>query len=214
MPAAPEAIREMTDNFALLDEPRRPWLDTEELKQKFLARSADVHPDRVHTAPEPVRKAAGERYAEINSAYNCLRGPRTRLRHLLELELGAAPADLERVPPATTDGLFELGQLCKEVDVFIGERERVRSPLLKVQLFERGQAWADKLFAEQRKLNARRDALFAELQGMNAAWESGSGPDARRTGLPLERLEQIYRSLGYLSRWSEQLQERIVQLSI
>jgi TPR repeat protein len=36
--------------FALLSEPRRPWLDAEPLKQRFLARSNEVHPDRVHSA--------------------------------------------------------------------------------------------------------------------------------------------------------------------
>jgi len=39
-------IVRMTDYFALLDEPRRPWLDVSSLKQKFLARSSEVHPDR------------------------------------------------------------------------------------------------------------------------------------------------------------------------
>jgi hypothetical protein len=213
MSAAPDALREITDNFALLDEPRRPWLDPEELKQKFLARSAGVHPDRIHTAPETVRKAAGDRYAELNAAYNCLREPKNRLRHLLELELGAAPADLERLPTDVTDGFFELGRICKEADIFLAERARVQSPLLKVQLFERGHEWTEKLLAQQRELHAKRDGLLAELRSMNPAWDAVSSASALRAGLPFERLEQIYRTLGYLGRWFEQLQERIVQLS-
>ena len=40
----------MTDAFALLSEPRRPWLDAEALKARFLPLSAAVHPDRVHSA--------------------------------------------------------------------------------------------------------------------------------------------------------------------
>ena len=35
----------MTDYFNLLSEPRRPWLNPEALKQKFLNLSAEVHPD-------------------------------------------------------------------------------------------------------------------------------------------------------------------------
>ena len=36
----------MTDCFALLGEPRCPWLDAEALKSRFLVLSAEAHPDR------------------------------------------------------------------------------------------------------------------------------------------------------------------------
>jgi curved DNA-binding protein CbpA len=203
----------MTDNFALLSEARRPWIDPDHLKQKFLALSAEVHPDRVHNAPPAQRQAAVQHYSELNTAYNCLREPKERLRHLLELELGAKPADIQRIPPGMMDAFFEVGRLCKETDAFLNEKAGVTSPLLKVQLFERSQEWTDKLNVLQRTINARRDELLAELQGMNPAWDSVSQPGSPRATLPLERLEQIYRLLSYFSRWSEQLQERIVQLS-
>src|ERR1700756_1925347 len=119
----------MADYFMLLNEPRRPWIDPEELKQKFLALSSQVHPDRVHGAPEAERLAASRRYAEINSAYNCLREPKDRLRHLLELELGAKPVDIQRVPEEVMNTFFEVGQLCKEADRFLAERGKVSSPL-------------------------------------------------------------------------------------
>jgi hypothetical protein len=32
--------------------------------------------------------------------------------------------------------------------------------------------------------------------------------------LPLERLEQLYRAMSYVARWTEQVQERIVQLAM
>src|SRR5439155_11517153 len=38
----------VVDYFELLGEPRRPWIDPGLLKSKFLHRSAQVHPDRVH----------------------------------------------------------------------------------------------------------------------------------------------------------------------
>ena len=88
----------MTDNFLLLDEPRRPWLDADALKRKFLARSAEVHPDRTHNAAESEKLAANQRYTALNAAYNCLREPKDRVRNLLELELGQKPSDLTSVP--------------------------------------------------------------------------------------------------------------------
>ena len=68
----------MTDYFALLDEPRRPWLEPDSLKARFLALSAEVHPDRLHNAPEAQKQAANQQCAELNSAYRCLREPKER----------------------------------------------------------------------------------------------------------------------------------------
>jgi curved DNA-binding protein CbpA len=200
----------MTDHFALLQETRRPWIDPDPLKEKFLALSAQFHPDRFHQAPEVERKSAGEHFSAINAAYNCLREPKERLRHLLELELGAKPADIQRVPPELMDAMFEIGRLCQQADAFLAERGKVTSPLLKVQWFERGHEWTEKLNARQQIINARREELSRELAAMNPAWEAAG---TTRSGLPLERLDAIYRLLGYLGRWSEQLQERVVQLS-
>lgn len=199
----------MTDHFAILNEPRRPWIDPDLLKQKFLTLSSQVHPDRVHEAPEAERLSASRQFSEVNSAYNCLREPKDRLRHLLELELGTKPADVQGVPQEVMDSFFEIGRLYKEIDAFLNEKAKVTSPILKVGLIDQAQEWTDKLNAVQRSINARRGTLFAELQAMNSAWEAG----ATTEGHPLARLETIYRLLGYFGRWSEQMQERIVQLS-
>ena len=203
----------MTDYFALLNEPRRPWIEPEPLKEKFLALTTQFHPDRFHGAPEAERKSAALRYGEINAAYNCLREPRDRLRHLLELEFGARPADVQNVPGELADAMFDIAQLCREVDSFLAERSKVTSPLLKVQWFERGYALVDKLTARQQSITARRDELHCELAAMNPGWETASASGAQPAARPFERVDAIYRLLGYLGRWSEQLQERIVQLS-
>ena len=55
----------MADYFALLDEPRRPWLDPEELKAKFHALTATVHPDRVQQ--KHMRAAAVDAMIELYS---------------------------------------------------------------------------------------------------------------------------------------------------
>jgi DnaJ-domain-containing protein 1 len=205
----------MIDAFALLDQPRQPWIDTDALKEHFLALSAAAHPDRVHAGSEAEKQAATARYAALNSAYSTLREPRDRLLHLLELETGGRPKDVQRIPPGTMDLFVEVGQLCRDVDAFLVERGKATSPLIKVQMFERGMDWTDKLQDLQARINARRDELTAELRGMNAAWESAPaiGSSERAAALPLERLEQVYRVFSYIARWSEQIQERLVQLA-
>ena len=205
----------MTDSFSLLNEPRLPWLDADALKAKFHKFSADVHPDRSHNAPEAEKAASNTRYAELNAAYNTLREPKDRLLHLLELELGGKPKDIQRIPPGTMDLFIEVGQTCKDVDAFLAGKADVTSPMLKVKFFQQAMTWTDKLQALQSKINTLRDSLMAELRQMNAVWQGAPAIDSaeRAKALPLERLEQVYRAFSYVARWSDQLQERNVQLA-
>jgi len=204
----------MTDAFATLGQIRQPWLDAEALKQVFLSLSAPHHPDRVHGSGDAERAAANQRFAELNAAYNTLREPRERLLHLLELELGARPKDVQRLPPGTMDYFMQVGQLCRDVDAFLAERAKAVSPMLRVRFLEQGMDWMDRINALQQRIAEYRDRLLGEVQAMNPAWEQAPavGVAGRSAALPLERLENHYRSLSYVSRWAGQLQERFVQL--
>ena len=205
----------MTDYFNLLGVPRLPWLETDSLKSRFHSLSSAAHPDRVHGSSEAEKLAANQRYAELNAAYTCLREPKDRLLHLIELELGSKPKDVQRIPPGTMDLFVEVGQICREVDSFLGEKAKATSPLLQVQFFKQGMDWIDRLNALQQRVNAQRDELTGELKAMNAPFaapQPTSSPE-RRASLPLERLEQIYRVFSYVSRWTEQIGERLVLLS-
>ena len=204
----------MSDYFALLNEPRRPWLDAEALKQRFLEASATAHPDRYHGASDADRDQANADFASLNQAYQCLREPKERLGYLLQLELGGKPKDIQRIPPGATDLFMEVGLLCREVDAFLPEKAKAASPILKVRTFETSLQLTDKLQTLQQKISAQREQLLAELKTMNTLWESApETAPTRAAALPLERLEQIYRSLSYIGRWSAQIQERLVQLS-
>jgi hypothetical protein len=196
----------MTDYFALLNEPRRPWLEAEALKEKFLAFSAEVHPDRVHQSSEADRLAANRRYTELKAAYHCLREPRDRLRHLLELELGTKPSDLTNVPDDLMELFFSVGKLLREADAFVAEKGRASSPLLQVQFFEGGQEWIEKFGGLRETINLRREPLINELKSLNATWDG-------EPQKPLERLLEIWRLLSFYERWLAQIQDRVVQLS-
>lgn len=80
----------MTDAFALLQLPRRPWLDTDEVRAAFQRLAASAHPDRSGSTAD---------FTELTRAYETLRDPAPRLRHFLALEqpglaAGEVPADL------------------------------------------------------------------------------------------------------------------------
>ncbi|MBI4664585.1 MAG: hypothetical protein HY735_37815 [Verrucomicrobia bacterium] len=206
----------MVDYFALLDEPRRPWIDPDKLKAKLVATAAEVHPDRVHTCPDDEKLNATGRSAQLNAAYQCLGEPKARVLHLLELELGAKPKEIERTPQAMMDLFFQIGPVLRDVDGFLAERAKVASPLLRVQRLEQGLGWMDELNALLRTIKVQRERMFEELQAMNVRWETAqeTPPPERREALPLDRLEQIYRVLSYLSRWSDQIQARLLELSL
>jgi curved DNA-binding protein CbpA len=200
-PAAGPAV----DCFALLREPRRPWLDPDALKTNFLTLAAQVHPDKVQAFSPAEKAAANERYAELNAAFHRLLDPKERLRHLLELASGAPLQDVQNVPPGAMDLLMAIGQTCRETDQFLAARAKTTSPLLKAQLFEAGFAWTEKLNALRRQIDARREALLVELKTLDAEWNPAAPP--------LARLEQTYRGLSFVARWAGQVQERLTQLS-
>jgi DnaJ-domain-containing protein 1 len=200
----------MTDYFALLNEPRRPWLDADLLKQKFLTLASDAHPDRVHNASEVEKVEATRNYAQLNTAFNCLVEPKLRLLHLLELELGAKPKDIQTIPAALADLFAKVANDCRSTDSFLAEKARAASPLVQVQLFERGQDWVEKLNGLQKNLNELRDQLISELKSLDMQWISADAV-TRREILP--KLEELYRLFSYFNRWNNQIQERVVQLS-
>lgn len=204
----------MTDYFALLKEQRRPWIDPDLLKQKFLALSAEVHPDRVHGAPESEKRAAQERYTELNAAYNRLREPKERLAHLLELETGAKPKQVQNVPPDLMDAFMEITNVCRGADAFLAEKAATTSPLLKLQLFEEGQEWTEKLMTLQKKINSWREELMGRLKSIDTDWERNRDSKREEQRNLLALLETHCQLLGYFGKWSAQIQERIVQISL
>ena len=203
------------DYFELLEIPRRPWIDVDALKQRFLARSTALHPDRFHGDDAATRAAPSREYMALNTAYQTLRESRDRLLHLIELETGAKPRDIQKIPPGTMDLFVEVAQACKAGDEYLAEKATAVSPMLKLRLLQAGLEWMDRFQTLQARVNARRSELDGELKSMNAAWESAPPPGdpGRPAALPLEDLETVYRAMSYVARWSAQIQERLVRLS-
>ncbi|MBR4249313.1 MAG: hypothetical protein IKQ24_04090 [Verrucomicrobia bacterium] len=195
------------DYFALLDEPRKPWIDTGLLKDKFMEMSARYHPDKFPQATPEERERISARYAELNAAYQCLSHTRDRLLHLIELETGKPPSDVQRIPPGTSDLFMQIGQTCTQAAAFLEKQPQTDSPILKAKRFVEQMEWTDKLTDFQNQLQEISDKLEEELKRMNTDMENGAP-------LPLERLEEIYRSTSYINRWTDQIREKIVQLAV
>lgn len=205
----------MNDAFATLGLRRRPWLDPEVLRRDFLAQSGPTHPDRFHSAGVEERDAAGARYSELNAAHQTLKDARTRLAHLIELETGAPPRDIQRLPPGSMELFSEIGQTCRDVDGYLQKRAAAASPMLQVGLLRELPVWFDRLGGLKQRVATRTAQIDAELLAMNEVWESAPPPGdpARLRALPLDRLEQCYRAASYAARWSAQIQDRMAALA-
>ncbi len=204
----------MIDCFALLEIPRRPWLEPQALKERFLAASGQSHPDRVHSAGTEERQSAQARYADLNAAYNRLREPKERLQHLLELETGAKPPHMQSLPGEWMVLSLGIAQACKAADALIAEKNRTTSPLLQVQLFEKLEGTAETLRRVQQQLNRKVAELNDELQRIDLDWSGAEKPPGANRATLLRRLEELWRLFSYFGRWSSQVQERLVQLSL
>ena len=201
----------MTDYFALLGQPRQPWLDEDALKAAFHEQSSTLHPDRFHNAEDVVRAEAGRIYAELNTAFQCLREPKERLAHLIELESGRKPGGIQSVPAEAMELFAQVGQLCRETDAFLAERAKATSPMLKVRQFERGLGWTDRVQALLSTLQERREELHGKLRSVNESWMKAK-EGAVATSLPA--LQDVHSRLSYLNRWMAQLQDRFTQLAL
>src|SRR5688572_3171522 len=120
-------FRCMTDYFALLEQPRAPWLDPAGLKEAYHRQTLQTHPDTA--APDNPQGA----FAELNEAYQVLQDPKRRLLHLLELE-GQAPSSGNQTVPQELHDLFPaIGALAQRTNLFL-ERMKAASNALSRSL--------------------------------------------------------------------------------
>ena len=135
------------------------------------------------------------------------------MRHLLELELGRAPENVQSIPGEMTEWFTEIGAVCREVDAFLAKKEAHDSPLLQAALMEEGMSLNDRVTAVHSRLQAELSKVDAALQSLGQAWEALDGEaEGRAERLPLAKLEALGQRLSFWSKWSAQLAERSSRL--
>ena len=194
----------MTDLFALLGERRRPDLDPERIKETFHRLSRTEHPDQLSA---PADHADAD-FAQLNLAQTTLRDPKSRLRHLLELEYPdlrlSGPGE---VSPALAGLLMPIHGLLRDIDALLVRKAASPSTLARALLareeFARREQ-AEQMLAEVDTLQA---AALADLRSFDAVWQDRP-PDAAA------RLHNLYQRFSYLTRWADQLRERLLVLGM
>ncbi len=186
----------MSDHFAVLAQPRRPWLDPEALRESFHRAAARQHPDA----------GGGEGdFAALNTAHTTLREPPARLRHLLELEAPHLLARAAPIPPELADLFMQLAASRRALEAFQTKFSTTSSPLGRALLAAEKAALVRELESALARLTAAQDGALAELRTLDAAWVSPAAPE-------WEQLAALQARFAFLAKWSAQLREDLFRL--
>ena len=195
----------MTDYFALLDQPRAPWLDQAKLKEVFRQRTLVEHPDSQRN------RSSGEKsestFLKLNEAYQVLSDPKRRLHHLLSLE-GHAPSSNDQIIPKELHDLFpEIGALSQKTKKLLEETRATSNALSRALLKPRILEAQNETAEVREKLHGFEEMALTELHRINESWVKDSTER-------IEGLSNLYFVFAYLNRWSAQLDEMAFQLSL
>lgn len=203
----------MVDHFAKLGVDRRPWLDIEQLKQRFHQLSIEIHPDHSLDDADDVKIEHQREFVSINSAFQCLSDTKLRVRHLLELERGRASENVQSVPAEMTGWFTEISLVCSKVDLFLKKKEEQDSPILQAALMEEGMLLNDAVSEMHQKLQIELMKINEALKSLNPQWDQiGEDPVKRLEKLPLVELDSIGQRLSFWVKWSSQLGDRSSRL--
>ena len=189
----------MTDYFAVLHQPRRPWLDPDELKQKYQELTLANHPDRTRST------GPGPDFAAITEGYRVLSDDRLRIQHLLKIE-GQTIESGQTVPGEFIDLFTEIGDFVRTTDDLLERSAKTQNALGKSLLRAEilgGQKRGEEILS---KLTRLHDEALHELRSLNDLWTNDQGR-------ALAKLSELHQRLAYLTRWIEQVRERQFRLA-
>lgn len=181
----------MTDYFALLEQPRAPWLDSAALKEVFHRKTLEQHPDST-------RETEGG-FAELNRAYQVLQDPKRRLHHLLSLQ-NRAPSAHQAVPSDLEELFLQIGAFNQSANQLLEKMRAASNPLSRSLL-------RAAVVEAQRELGALRD----KVQELNAAADARTRQTEAKQ---IEELSDLHQRFAYLGRWSAQLDELAFHLTL
>ena len=195
-----------SDPFALLDLPRRPWLDADAVKTAFHRLGRELHPDAAGPSGD-----AGQ-FAALNEAQATLTDSRRRLASLLVLEFGdtasSAPAP---VPAGLGDLVFPTQGLLQAVDAFLARKAAATGALARALLAREEWTLREQVETRLAELETLHANALNDLRRFDA---EGWGNDHARPPGAAGTMRELRDRLSYLGRWTEQFRERLFQLGL
>lgn len=183
-----------TDAFALLGLPRRPALNSQEVREAFQKAAAAVHPDGAGDVEDRARRTA--EFAALNEAQAILTSVPQRLRHLLALEHPGTAA--VRTGIVMDNAMMELFstvaaavQRAAAVQV---KKQKAATALTKAMLSREEMEARESLESAAQQIEAARVALEGELENHP---------------LTAESLQSCAARAGFLEKWQAQIRAAI-----
>ncbi|MCE9519681.1 MAG: hypothetical protein K8R87_09035 [Verrucomicrobia bacterium] len=180
----------MTDAFAMLGLPRCAALNDEALQKAYAAHSRIAHPDlggdETHAA-------------EVNAAYETLRAPDKRLKHLLEL---ASPENARQWRTVPLDEMMmslfsKLGAALETSANFLERKQKTQSALAKALLANEEMHHRETLEQIGLEIERRRVEMEQQLPALESEWA---------------QLGAMQAKFSYLMKWQTQVRERLLAL--
>jgi curved DNA-binding protein CbpA len=193
----------MTDYFALLGVVRRPWIESNKLKQKYHQLTLRLHPD-LGRRNQAISKDT-DSLAELNEAFRVLQDPKLRLQHLLVLG-NAVLVAARPVPPTLANLFWDTGTSLKNLDALLEKQSstsRLTQALAKSEIADAEMRTREILD----QLRSLYDNALDKLRRTDPLWLAD--PAAH-----LSTLVDLYDSFSYLSRLIEQVNERRLRLRV
>jgi curved DNA-binding protein CbpA len=181
----------MTDYFALLAQPRAPWLDLAALKDAFHRKTLEQHPDTKQAGTE-------DQFALLNEAYQVLRDPKRRLQHLLQLQ-GVGVAGQETIPDDLQELFLQIGATNQRAKSLLEQLSGATTALSRSIL-------KPKAIETQREVETLRAIVGNRM-------ESAEQELRQTNATQIDALSALHLKFAYLGRWSAQLDELAFQLS-
>jgi DnaJ-domain-containing protein 1 len=190
----------MTDCFALFSQPRRPWLELEELKTKFHAMAAVQHPDA---------RASGDAngFAALNAAYATLRDPALRLSHLLALEERAASAGTPAIPSDLADSFMAIAELRRALRDLRQRQRGGGSKVVRAVFADEKRELEGKSLGLLEALEVEHARAMNDLRDLDAVWPT-------RDAALIARAVALQHRLAYLGRWIADLREELLEMTL
>lgn len=161
----------MRDPFAIFGMEPRPWIDLDVLRESFNQKAAVCHPD------SNLETGTSGKFLDLNTAYQTLRDPVSRLRCLLELS-GTIPQREQRdsnpVPQELVALFAEIAPIKAALRDFLRQRSTVKSPLALALLKNEEQKLIAATAILEKKLHHHWQSCEESLQALNQQWSECS----------------------------------------